>query len=118
MIALILIVITGVCPDWISREEIYPFDTEVRYPANGQHYRALYDVPGTITPTTFEWWLPIDGCTDTTEIDTTETDTTNNQKIVEALDRNTSMVATVFQLGYIILGGILMLMGFRDGRRG
>jgi len=122
---LLLTIIASVCPDWVSRTEPYPLGTQVRYVPNGQYYEALYDVPGNITPTTFEWWLPIASCTDTTEIDTTETDTTNlplyyNTQAIrtnsQVTSTQTSLIATAVYLMSVGFALYLLVTGFWMGR--
>jgi len=104
-ISVLLLALFSICPDWVSRSEDYPFGTEVRYVPNGQYYRALYDVPGTITPTTFEWWLSIESCTDTTETDTTESDTTTTNPV--QADNSSSILLLVKVLGCFAVAWVM-----------
>lgn len=121
------------CPsmDWGPRSQPYPAGTYVRYLShdfvNGTETPGNYAPPSTAGNN--EYWIgtycsessiPNDSIpSDTTETDTTQIDTTvSDTSLVKAINRNTDTMMNLSILFTMVVGMVLMLMGFRDGKRG
>jgi len=121
------------CPamEWGPRSEPYLYGEYVEY-LSEDYVVQVASVSGSTHPTpgqndanyifTYcsEQAIPNDSIpsdttgTDTTEVDTTVTDTS----LVRAINRNTETMTNLSYLFSMIVGMVLMLMGYKDGKRG
>lgn len=121
------------CPsmDWGPRSQPYPPGTYVRYLSHD--FVNATETPGNYAPPPIagnnDYWIgtycsepsiPNDSIpSDTTDTDTAQVDSTGSDTLlVKAINRNTDTMMNLSILFSMIVGMVLMLMGYRDGKRG